>query len=94
MTFLIHVDQVGFIRGRSSSDNIRSFMNIMWSVANDQTLVAAISLDAEKAFDMVEWDYLFKILEMYGFGNTFIGWIKLLYRHPIAAVQTNGLISD
>ncbi len=66
----------------------------MWSVANDQSLVAAISLDAEKAFDVVEWDYLFKILEMYRFRNTFIGWIKLLYRHPVAAVQTNRFISD
>ncbi len=55
ITSLIHTDQVGFIRGRSSSDNIRRFVDIMWSVADTQSPVAAISLDAEKAFDMVEW---------------------------------------
>lgn len=91
---LIHTDQVGFICGRSSSDNIRRFINIMWSVAEVQSPIAAISLDAEKAFDMVEWGYLFKILRVYGFGDVFIKWIQLLYKHPEAAVQTNGLISE
>lgn len=91
---LIHVDQVGFIIGRSSSDNIRRFIDIWWSVMEEQIPIAAISLDAEKAFDMVEWHYLFKILEVYGFGNTFIRWIKLLYKQPLATVQTNGLMSE
>lgn len=94
ITSIIHTDQVGFICGRSSSDNIRRLINIMWSVAEVQSPVAAISLDAEKAFDMVEWGYLFKILEVYGFGDTFIKWIRLLYKHPEAAVQTNGFNSE
>lgn len=58
----------------------------MWSVAENQYPVAAISLDAENTFDMVEWGYLF--------GSIFIKWIQLLYKHPEAAVQTNGLISE
>ena len=91
---LIHTDQVGFIRGGSSSDNIRRLINVMWSVGDVQSPVAAISVDAEKAFDMVEWGYLFKILEEFGFGATFIKWIQVLYKQPEAAVQTNGLISD
>lgn len=94
ITSLIHTDQVGFIRGRSSADNIRRLIDVMWSVAEVQSPVAAISLDAEKAFDMVEWPYLFELLGRYGFGGTFIEWIRLLYKHPMAAVQTNGLVSD
>ena len=94
ITSIIHTDQVGFICSRSSSDNIRRLINIMWSVAEVQSPVAAISLDAKKAFDVVEWGYLFKILEVYRFGDTFIKWIRLLYKHPEAAVQTNGVNSS
>ncbi len=53
-----------------------------------------VSLDAEKAFDRIEWDYLINILERFGFGLKFISWIKLLYATPRASVRSNNIISD
>lgn len=53
------------------------------------TPTVAISLDAEKAFDCVELSYLIQMLEIFGFGKTFIKWLKLLYSAPQAAVQNN-----
>lgn len=53
-----------------------------------------LSLDAEKAFDRIEWTYLFAALEKLGFGHTFVRWIKVLYSTPVAAVRTNGLVSE
>ena len=93
ITLLGHPDQVGFIPKRSYADNIRRLINIMWATRNNDSPAAAISLDAEKAFDRVEWLYLFLALESFGFSNKFITWIRLLYTHPRAAVLTNGLIS-
>ena len=55
ITSLIHLDQVGFINRRSSSDNIRHLINIAWSVADRKPTIAAISLDAEKAFVKVKY---------------------------------------
>lgn len=41
----------------------------------------------------MEWNYLFRTLEKFGFGRTFISWIRLLYTSPLAAVRTNNDLS-
>lgn len=51
------------------------------------------SLDAEKAFDKVNWPFLFTTLEKFGLGEYYCNWIKLLYKSPSASVVTNGLTS-
>jgi len=55
---IIYKDQVGFIKGRSSADNMRKLIHLMWLNSSENTPIAAISLDAEKAFDRVEWGFL------------------------------------
>jgi len=49
ITTLIHADQVGFTCNRFASVNIRRLINVMWTVRNNSTPMAAISLNAEKA---------------------------------------------
>lgn len=87
---IIDEDQTGFIKGRSSSNNIRRLLNVieLSQKCNSDTLI--LSLDAEKAFDCVEWPYLFYSLQRFGLGDHFIRWVRLLYSAPLAAVVTNG----
>lgn len=59
-----------------------------------QDLIVVIPLDAEKAFDWAEWEFLFSKLTQFGFGSTFIKWIKILYENPRAALMTNEMISS
>ncbi len=74
---IISPDQTGFIRGRYSFSNIRRLFNIVYSSHSNNPEVV-LSLDAEKAFDRVEWNYLFQILGKFGFGPIFTSWIKLI----------------
>lgn len=91
---IIHEDQTGFIKNRQMVHNIRRLFDIIYSSHSRSYSEILISLDAEKAFDRVEWDYLFSALSRFGFGSTFISWIRLLYASPMSSVQTNKLRSD
>ena len=62
------MDQTGFVRNRSFPDNIRRLFNIMHYVENDQESVVAASLDAERAFDRIEWNYLLEVLHRMNIG--------------------------
>lgn len=91
---IISEDQTGFVSGRQLSSNVRRLLNIVLSPDTSQSAEVVISLDAEKAFDRVEWDYLFCVLGKFGFGSKFISWIQLLYSAPMACVITNSQRSD
>ena len=90
---LVHDDQTGFIKNRQSVDNITRLLSLIHLAQKRQETSMAIALDAEKAFDRLEWDFLFKVLGKYGLGPTFINWIKTLNASPKAKVVTNNQIS-
>lgn len=91
---IIHHDQTGFMPGKNTTMNLRRlYMNIQATHENigDRAVVA---LDAAKAFDSVEWGYLWECLRRFGFGPRFIKWVQLLYFSPEARVLVNGKTSD
>lgn len=85
---IISKDQTGVIKNRQSFYNIRRLFNILYSAQEDRP-ECIVSIDLEKAFDRVEWPYLFTVLNKFGFGPFFTLWIKLLYSHPTATIHTN-----
>ena len=51
-------------------------------------------LDFEKAFDTLEWPFIEKTLQHYGFGPSIQKWIKTLYNDIESCVINNGWTSD
>ena len=90
---IISDEQTGFIKGRQLFYNIRTLLNVIYSKSSAATPEVVISVDAEKAFDRVEWDYLLTVLGRFGLGKVFISWINLLYTSPQASISTNGIQS-
>uniref|UniRef100_A0A3P9DFP2 Reverse transcriptase domain-containing protein n=1 Tax=Maylandia zebra TaxID=106582 RepID=A0A3P9DFP2_9CICH len=93
LPYLVHRDQVGFVKNRSSADNLRRVLHILWKSRTKLDPVVAFSLDAEKAFDKVEYPFLFHTLKRFGFGPFFRQWIQVVYTDPMATVITNGIMS-
>ncbi len=90
---LIKEDQTGFIKGRNASDNMRRLLHILDFADPHPTHGAVFSLDAEKSFDRLEWNYMWAVLQCFGFGEHFISMIKTLYHSPAASVITGNIIS-
>uniref|UniRef100_A0A3B5QUX2 Reverse transcriptase domain-containing protein n=1 Tax=Xiphophorus maculatus TaxID=8083 RepID=A0A3B5QUX2_XIPMA len=91
---LIHEDQTGFIKGRQTHDSIRRTLHILDQTKKQGLNAALISLDAEKAFDRVNWTFLYKVLERLGFNNQFIRCLRSLYDEPRARVKINGHLTN
>lgn len=73
---------------------MRRLLNVIQLSHKQKLASMVISLDAEEAFDRVEWSFLFSALDTFGLGDTFYSWVKLLYNRPLAAVQINGQTSS
>jgi hypothetical protein len=48
--------------------------NVLYSAHSTPLPEDVISLDAEKAFNQVKWEYVFTVLERFGFGLSCNGW--------------------
>ena len=93
MPTIIHPNQKCGINGRSIHDGAALIRDLI-DYVNDKNLPGLIvSLDQTKAYDRVEWDFLFKVLEKFNFGPNFINMIKTCYTNIESCVKVNGYTS-
>lgn len=91
---VIHPDQVGFVPGREGKDNGIKTLMVTQIMKDREAPGLLLSIDAEKAFDRVDWGFMWNTLEELGIGNKMIKKIRALYTHPMARVKINGTLSE
>ena len=60
VTSLVTQDQYGFMPGRVTQMNLWRSAHVMHSVQEVEAAMALAALDIEKAFDTLDWGYLWK----------------------------------
>jgi ribonuclease HI len=89
---LIHEDQAGFIPGRGLYDHTRTtHMTIEYCELMEKN-GCIVSLDQEKAYDKIDHEYLWRVLEKNNFPEEFIKKIKNLYGQAETSVMVNGVV--
>ena len=50
--------------------------------------------DICKAFDSLNWDFMFRVVEKYCFGSTVLKWIKTFYAMPVCKIASSNFLSE
>ncbi len=90
---LISPSQTAYVPGRVVHDNLRVFDFYKYYCKSHNVDALLVSLDAKKAFDSVSHKYMHKVLTGYGFSESFIDLVKLLYNDIKASILVNGFKS-
>ena len=73
---LLHPDQVGFVPNRFIGENIRYIEDLIDYCKRLRKKCIILNIDIEKAFDTLEWEFIFVALKKYNFGPNIIKWIS------------------
>ncbi|XP_028061933.1 uncharacterized protein LOC114265350 [Camellia sinensis] len=90
MPRIISESQSAFLGDRNILDRILIANEIVdgWRKSNKKGLV--LKLDFEKAYDSVNWEFLFNMLSNFGFGDRWVRWMKTCVTSTKVSVLVNG----
>jgi hypothetical protein len=91
---IINEDQTGYVKNRFIGFNLRQIQDIIDYADLYKIEGAIIFIDFSKAFDSLEWDFMFGTLKHFRFNESFISWVKTLYSDIQTCVMNNGWVSE
>ena len=91
---LISDDQNGFVPNRYIGLNIHRILNLIEICKQEDINGLLLNIDFEKAFDCIEWDYIYTALQKFGFPEIFISYVKTLYQDISACVINTGNFTE
>lgn len=89
LSTLIHADQTGFLKDRYIGKNISLFLDIQEHLAKEVKPGLAFLADWEKAYDLVDRDFLKASLAQFGFGENFLRWFSILHSDTFSRITIN-----
>ena len=91
---LINDDQSGFLEKRYIGNNIASLIEIIEYCEENDIAAVLLSIDFEKAFDKLDWEFLWRCMEFFEIPENIISWVKTLYAGANSCVTNNGHMSS
>jgi hypothetical protein len=90
---IISNNQNGFVPGRLLGANIIRTLDIIEYCNEEELEGLLVNIDIEKAFDTVNWNFLYKALKHFNFPEETINMIRCLYTNLEVCTTNNGHMS-
>lgn len=91
---LLAENQSAYMKNHSCVTALIDITDTLLLTMDKGDIKGLLMLDLSKAIDLINHDLLLKKLEIYGLGETTLGWFSLYLRMRKQAVAVNGTISD
>ena len=91
---LINPDQSGFVSGRYIGKSIKFVVDIIEKNDGEDKEGIILQLNFEKAFDSVEWEFMFEVLRKFNLWEDFISLVKCCYTNIFSCVSNNGFTTN
>lgn len=83
--------RAGFLPKRQLRRNLRILINILELYENQKgKKLAIIFLDAQKAFDNINWNFMLNQIENMETGPDFMSWIRAIYKYQTTRTDSMG----
>ena len=90
---IIHPNQVPYVKDRFIGEGIRLIDSVMDNTREMDVAAFILAIDFEKAFDSVNWAFLWRALGLFGIPMEFIKLVQTLYNNIESCVMNNGSAS-
>lgn len=94
LSVLINLDQVGFMPTRETSGNTIRVLDLAFHAGTEGRPSLLLSMDTEKAFDRVQWDFIRATLRHVGVKSNMEALIMSLYGNLSTVIVANGFHSQ
>ncbi|KAL9668173.1 hypothetical protein QQ045_002548 [Rhodiola kirilowii] len=92
---LIFASQAAFIQGRNLAHNVNLTQELLCQYNRvNASKRCMLKIDISKAYDMVDWNFLKRIMVLFGFPVKFINWIMACVTTAKFLVLINGKLED
>jgi hypothetical protein len=86
---IISKNQNAFIKGRNIMEGVLSLHEILHDTKRKKKDGIILKLNFEKAYDKVNWDFLFEVIKQRGFCGRWCNWVKAVVASGTLSVKTN-----
>ena len=87
---LISAQQTSYIQNRNIGESGRLISDIIEIVNIRQMTGFLVTMDVEKAFELLDHKFLILILKKIGFGQNFISWVDIIFKNQESCVLNSG----